>query len=143
MTEVDQQTNNATRCVIVVSTDLPPGRAANAASVIALTIGKLRPDLTGADLVDQSGARHPGLIPIGITVLAAPTDDLAAVRSKALTKEILVVAFPVQGQQTNDYSEFLAAVADQSTEDLAYAGVGLVGTRKAVGKIVGRYGLLR
>ena len=45
MIEVEE----ATRCVIVVSANLSPGHAANAAAVIALTIGKLHPHLTGAE----------------------------------------------------------------------------------------------
>jgi hypothetical protein len=143
MTEAEEQANDANRCVIVVASDLPSGRAANAAAVIALTIGRLRPDLVGTDLVDLSGVAHHGLIPIGISVLAAPMSELAAVRTKALAKEMLMVDFPVQGQQTNDYSAFSAAVGDRATEELSYVGIGLVGSRKAVGKIVGRYSLLK
>jgi len=143
MIEADAETRDTDRCAIVVAADLPAGRAANAAAVIALTLGRLRPDLVGGDLVDGSGVAHPGLIPIGVAVLAAPTAELGAVRAKALARDILVVDFPLQGQQTNDYLAFSAAVAARATETLAYVGVGLVGSRKAIGKVVGRYGLLR
>ena len=87
MTEVEDRSDDAERCVIVVSAELPPGRATNAAAVIALSIGKLRSDLVGADLVDGSSHPHPGLIPIGISVLAAPAADLPAIRAKALAKD--------------------------------------------------------
>jgi hypothetical protein len=133
MTETDRQ-NEPGRCVIVVDDGLPSGRAANAAAVIALTIGKLRPELVGADLLDKSGVAHPGLIPIGITILGASAGDLPAIRAKALAHNLAVIDFPVQGQQTNDYGAFGA---------LSYVGVGIYGLRKAVGKIVGRYGLLK
>ncbi len=131
------------RCVIVVDEALPPGRAANAAAVVALTMGKKLPHLAGADLLDESGWAHPGLIPIGITVLGAPATALAGIRAKALSKDLDVVDFPIQGQQTNDYGAFLAAVAATATDALVYVGVGVHGPRKAVGKIVGKYGLLR
>ncbi len=135
--------NDPQRCVIVIDSALPPGRAANAAAVIALTLGKRHPALAGADLVDASGVAHPGLIPIGIAVLAAPAEELGAVRDKALGRGVDVVDFPSQGQETTDYAAFGAAVAEVATDGLRYVGVGLLGPRKAVGKIVGKYGLLR
>ena len=72
-----------TRCAIVVDASLPAGRAANAAAVIALTLGKRHPHLAGPDLVDASGRPHPGLIPIGIAVLAAPAEELNDLRESA------------------------------------------------------------
>ncbi len=131
------------RCVIVIDSALPVGRAANAAAVIALTLGKRHPALAGADLVDASGWVHPGLIPIGIAVLGAPAAELSAVRDKALGRGIDVVDFPAHGQETTDYAAFGAAVGTVATEALTYVGVGLLGPRKAVGKIVGKYSLLR
>ncbi|WP_152046658.1 DUF2000 domain-containing protein [Aureimonas psammosilenae] len=128
------------RCVIVVDDALPAGRAANAAAVIALTLGKLQPELAGADLVDGSGVAHPGLIPIGITILGAASADLPGIRAKALSRELTVIGFPVQGQQTNDYSAFGAAVGRVETNALSYVGVGIYGPRKTVGKVVGKYG---
>ena len=54
------------RCVIVVDESLPAGLAANAAAVLALTLGAREPDLVGADFVDADAQPHPGLIPIGL-----------------------------------------------------------------------------
>jgi hypothetical protein len=136
-------TDDLLRCVIVVDEALPTGRAANAAAVIALTMGRRKPSLCGADLVDRGGSVHPGLIPIGITVLGAPGSELAGIRAKALSRDLEVVAFPTYGQQTNDYNAFLAAVASCDTEAMTYVGVGVCGARKSVGKIVGKYGLLK
>jgi hypothetical protein len=139
----EENTREPTRCVVVIDAALPPGRAANAAAVIALTLGKRHPHLAGPDLVDASGCVHPGLIPIGIAVLAAPAPELGAVRAKALKDGIDVVDFPVQGQQTTDYAAFGARVREIPTAELDYVGVGLYGRRKAVGRIVGRFSLLR
>jgi len=132
-----------TRCAIVVDASLPAGRAANAAAVIALTLGKRHPHLAGPDLVDGSGRAHPGLIPIGIAVLAAPAEELNDLRAKALKNGIDVVDFPTQGQQTTDYAKFGALVREVPTEALTYVGVGFYGARKSVGRIVGRFSLLR
>ena len=136
----DEESN---RCVIIVDDSLPIGRAANAAAVIALTLGKRHPGLAGVDLIDASGVAHPGLIPIGITVLGAPAGELVTLRERALSRRLDVVDFPAQGQETTDYAVFGASVAKVATSALVYVGVGIFGARKAVGKVVGRYALLR
>lgn len=131
------------RCVVVVDAELPAGKAANAAAVLALTLGQRHPELVGAPLADASGTPHPGLIPIGIAVLSAPSDALARLRAKALAGGCDVVDFPVQGQQTTDYQAFIDAVAQVREEELRYLGVALFGPRKAVGKLVGNLALLK
>jgi hypothetical protein len=141
--DADEDAPKRTRCAIVVDASLPTGRAANAAAVIALTLGKRHPHLVGPDLVDASGRAHPGLIPIGIAVLAAPTAELNSVRAKALKDGIDVVDFPSQGQQTTDYAKFGALVGEVPTEGLTYVAVGLYGAHRSVGRIVGRFSLLK
>lgn len=131
------------RCAIVVAAELPPGRAANAAAVIALTLGKRHPHLAGPDLVDASGLSHPGLIPIGIAILAAPAQELGEIRAKALHKGIDVVDFPAQGQETTNYVTFGAMVRQVPTEALTYVGVGLHGPRRQVGRVIGKLPLLK
>ena len=82
------------RCVIVVDQALPPGLAGNAAAVLALSVGAAFSQLPGQDLVDADGSRHPGLIPMGLPVLAAPTDRLPDLRTAALDAGLHVVDFP-------------------------------------------------
>jgi Protein of unknown function (DUF2000) len=130
------------RCVIVVDNALSAGRAANAAAVLAFTLGKRHADLAGVDLVDASGHRHPGLIPIGIAVLSASNSELSALRNGAIGAGIDVVDFPTQGQATTDYGHFGAQVALVPSEELSYVGIGLLGPRKAVGRIIGKCPLL-
>jgi hypothetical protein len=131
------------RCVIVVDIDLPAGRAANAAAVIALTVGQRYPGLVGAALIDASGFEHPGLISIGITVLAANTAELSSVRAHGLEAGCDVIDFPVQGQQTTNYAAFREAIAQVATPELRYVGVALVGARESIKKIVGKLALLK
>jgi hypothetical protein len=131
------------RCVIVIDNELPAGKAANAAAVLALTVGQRHPALVGEPLVDASGCAHPGLIPIGIAVLAASQDALATIRDKAIAASCDVVTFPVQGQQTTDYAAFRDAVAIVETGDLRYVGLALIGDKKPVSKAVANLGLLK
>jgi len=131
------------RCVIVVDAQLPPGRAANAAAVLALSVGRRHPALVGPPLVDASGVEHPGLIPIGIAVLAADQATLAGIRDKGAAAGCDVIDFPLQGQQTTDYGALRDAIAQVTTADLRYVGVALVGARKPIGRIVANLGLLK
>ncbi len=130
------------RCVIVIDKDLPGGRLANAIAVISLTIGQRHPVLVGEPLVDASGFAHPGLIPIGVTLLAASQAELPEIRARGLAAGCDVVDFPVEGQQTKDYREFRDAVAALRPEAIRYTGVALVGQRKEISKIVGKLALL-
>lgn len=131
------------RCVIVVDQDLPPGLAANAAAVLALTLGALQPDLAGADLVDADEETHPGLIPVGLPVLRASRDELVELRRRAAADGVSVIDFPTIGQQTNDYDEVRARVARTPTAELRYIGVAVSGARRSVGRLTGRFALLR
>ena len=68
------------RCVVVVDEELAPGLAANAAAVMAVTLGARLPALVGEDFEDAAGERHPGLITTGLPVLRAPAAELPALR---------------------------------------------------------------
>jgi hypothetical protein len=131
------------RCVIVVDGDLAPGLAANAAAVLALTVGAHKPELVGADLIDADRRTHPGLIPIGLPVLRASRDELTELRQRAGDDGVTVVAFPAVGQQTNDYDEVRATVARTPTAELTYLGVAISGEQRKVRRLTGRFALLR
>ena len=130
------------RCVIVMDGSLGGGRLANGIAVIALTVGRRHPALVGEPLRDASGFDHPGLIPTGIPMLRASRDVLAKIRAEALDCGCDVVDFPVQGQRTKSYPEFLRMTAEIATEDMEYLGVALVGRKKTINKIVGDLELL-
>jgi len=129
--------------VVVVDPALPLGLAANAVAVLALTLGARIPRILGPDVPDASGHHHPGLIPFGLPVLAAPGADLVRLRSSALAAGLLVVDFPTLGQQTTDYAAFTAQVAATSPADLTYLGVAVHGPAKSVRTLTGGLPLLR
>jgi hypothetical protein len=131
------------RCVIVVDEGLPPGLAANAAGVLALTLGATVEGLAGPDAVDADGQVHPGLIPMGLPVLAAPRGRLGDLRARAVDAGVGVVDFPTFGQQTTDYEAFRGLVAQTPNEQLEYLGVALHGPRRAIGRLTGSLRLLR
>src|SRR6478672_8493920 len=136
-------TTPTARTVIVIDRDLPKGLAANAAAVLAHGFGSRVPGLVGADFEDAAGASHPGLIPTGLPVLGADAADLPALRSAAVERGLVVVDLPAAGQQTTDYHEFRAAVAEAEAEELRYLAVLVSGPPKTVRKLTGSLGLLR
>jgi hypothetical protein len=131
------------RCVIVADKDLSIGQAANVAAVVALTIGQRHPVLVGEPFVDGSAFAHPGLIPIGITVLSALENDLSEIRRKGLEAKCDVVDFPREGQQTRNYQAFREATATVNRQAMRYLAVALVRRKKEISKIVGHLALLR
>jgi hypothetical protein len=131
------------RAVIVVDATLPPGLAANAAAVLAVTLGARVPGLLGPDFRDADGASHLGLIPIGLPVLAADAERLPAIRDKALARGVAIAGFPAAGQQTTDYAEFTTTISATPTTGLRWLGLALWGDRRAVNRATGSLALLR
>lgn len=124
------------RCVIVVDKDLSVGHAANAAAVVVLTIGQRHPVLVGEPFVDGSGFAHPGLIPIGITVLSAPENDLSEIRRKGLEARCDVVDFPREGQQTTNYQAFREAAAIVNSQAMKYLAIALGRGKKRAARLL-------
>jgi hypothetical protein len=139
----EQESTAPARCVVVVDEALPPGLAANAAAVLAVSLGAGAPDLVGADLVDAGGDHHPGLITTGLPVLRAPADELPALRTRALDAGVRVIGFPVFGQQTTDYAAFGEQLAQTPSEAVAHLGLALRGPKRAVARLTGSLPLLR
>lgn len=131
------------RCVIVVDETLPPGLAANAAAVLAVTLGARAPGLLGGDIRAADGTRLPGLIDRGLPILKAPAADLGALRARAVEAAVDVIGFPRFGQATIDYEAFRERIAQTATADLDYLGLLLSGPKRAVNKLTGSLPLLR
>lgn len=131
------------RCAIVVDAALPAGRAANAAAVLALTLGKRHPQLVGADITNADGDVHHGLVWTGVSVLGASADMLTQIRERAIATDVEVIDFPIEGQQTTDYEAFRRAMSLVPRSELRLVGLCLYGAKKAVTRLVGSLPLLR
>ncbi len=127
--------------MVVVDEALAPGLAANAAAVLAMTLGTKVPGMVGEAFVDGAGHEHPGLITTGLPVLRAQADQLPSLRAKAVAAEIGVVGFPRSGQTTTDYEHFRAMVASTDAPD--YLGLAFYGDGKVLRRLTGSLGLLR
>ena len=144
MYDLGQMGASLTRTAIVVDRQLGIGFAANAAALVALTLGARRPDLAGPDLIDGAGRRHPGLLPVGLPILAGTADEIARTRDRAAdVPDVLLIDFPAYGQTTNDYAEVVRLVADTPPDHLRYLGLALHGPSEVIRTLTRQFSLLR
>ncbi|MDF9817087.1 DUF2000 domain-containing protein [Streptomyces sp. SPB162] len=128
---------------MVVNSDLPPGRAANAAVCAAAPTVASVAGLLGTDTADAQGTVHPGLPWTGCSVLVADPATLRTIRAKAASRpDTFVADVPIAAQSTRVYDEFITAVGEAQTEDIDYCAGSIVGPRNRVDKIVGRLPLM-
>ncbi|MDL4914578.1 MAG: DUF2000 domain-containing protein [Enterobacterales bacterium endosymbiont of Blomia tropicalis] len=129
------------RCAMILNASLPPGKATNAAAVIALTLGQRHPALVGAALEDVNARHYPGLIPVGIPVLAASIEQLNQLQIKCEEMKCDVVVFPEQGQTTTDYLAFSNAIRLMPSVEWRLLGLAVVGEKKTLRKLTAKLNL--
>jgi hypothetical protein len=129
---------------IVLDAELAPGVAANAAAVLAMSIGKKHPEWVGEDLVDGAGSPHPGLTAHAIPVLRAAAEELGSLRERALGRgDLWTVGFTETARRAREYRYYAAELAAASPSELRYVGVALVGEREAVRALTSALPLFR
>lgn len=131
------------KCVMVVEESLPAGLAANAAGVLAFTLGREANFAVGPGVLDGSGMRHVGITRIPIPVLRADGDTLRRLRYEAESAELLAVDFTEAARTSKTYEEYERKLAATKATELDYLGLALYGDRKAVEKLTGSLPLLR
>ena len=134
------------KCVMVLDETLPAGLAANAAAIMGITLGRQMPEIVGADVTDQSGRLHRGIIAFPVPVLKSSPEGLRAIREKLYQPEfqdLSVVDFPDLAQGCKTYEEFTGKMAQTPEPSLRYLGVALCGPKKKINKLTGHIPLLR
>lgn len=134
------------KCVIVADPTLPVGLIANTAAILGMTLGKLRPEMVGPDVVDAAGNVHPGIILFPVPILKASSDQIKTLRETAYTPEysaLTVVDFSNVAQQCKDYGDYTREIGRIPVEQLSYLGIALYGPKKQVNHLTGSLPLLR
>lgn len=126
------------RCVMILNAALPPGKATNAAAVIALTLGQRHPTLVGDALEDAEKHPSPGLITTGIPVLAATDEQLSALQEQCEQAELDLVLFPEEGQSTTDYQALSIVLRQQPRQQWRLLGLAIVGDKKVLRKLTAK-----
>ena len=133
----------AEKCVILLSPALPIGMAANTAAVLSVTLGRLRPDMVGADVRDQEGGVHRGIISFPIRILAADEEQLRTLHRQAEVAGLTAVDFTDLSQGCRTYKEYIERMGRTPETALRYIGLALCGERKQVDHLTGSLPLLR
>ncbi|MGA1835433.1 DUF2000 domain-containing protein [Herbiconiux sp. 11R-BC] len=129
--------------VIVVDSELPAGRAANAVACVAAATGQAIEGLLGPSGADAAEHAHPGLPWAGCTLLGATAERLANTRAKALAAaDVWLADMPLSAQTTRVYDDYLAALAATAPDALAPLALSLVGPRPTIDSLVKKLRLL-
>ena len=134
------------KCVIILDESLPLGLIANTAAIMGITLGKTRPEVVGADVLDRDGNIHLGIIEFPVPVLKASCDTIKAVRERLYRpeyQELTVVDFSDLAQGCRTYDEFIQKMGQAPEETLEYLGVAICGPKKKVNQFTGSMPLLR
>ena len=134
------------KCVMVIDEGLPLGMIANTAAIMGITLGKKMPEVVGADVTDQSGREHLGIIEFPVPILRGTRSIIKQIREKLYQpdfQDLTVVDFSDLAQSCKTYDEFMEKMGRVSESDLQYLGVAICGSRKKVNKLTGNMPLLR
>ena len=134
------------KCVMVIDETLPLGLIANTAAIMGITMGKEMPEVVGANVTDQSGNQHLGIIEFPVPILKGSPEVIKEIREKLYQPEfqdLSVVDFSDLAQGCKSYEEFIEKMAAVSENSLQYFGVAICGPKKKVNKLTGSMPLLR
>jgi hypothetical protein len=129
--------------VVIVDRSLPPGQAVNAAVCVAAATAPAVPGMLGPGGPDSSDQWHAGLPWAGCSILAATSDELAAVRQQAIDRRMLAIDMPAAAQATRVYDDYLRQLAKTSVDELHVLAVSVIGPRNQVAKLTRHLELLR
>lgn len=131
---------------VVYDEELPLGIIANTAAVMGITLGKAMPKVVGADVRDESGHTHLGIIEFPVPILRGSPESIKALREKLYEpdfQELTVADFSDLAQSCKTYDEFIGRMVQVPESTLQYFGVAVCGAKKKVNKLTGSLPLLR
>ena len=134
------------KCVMIIDENLPLGIIANTAAIMGITLGKEMPEVVGANVADQSGNDHLGIIEFPVPILKAAPEAIKDIREKLYQpgfQDVTAVDFSDLAQGCKTYDEFIEKMANISESALHYFGLAICGPKKKVNKLTGSMPLLR
>lgn len=133
------------KCVLIIDEKLPLGIVANTAAVLAMSIGKLCPEIVGRDLFDAAGKARRGITTMALPALKGNVDLLRDLRGRLQEYEPGLVVVDLVGatRTTKSYEEYATALAETPEDRQQYLGIALCGDKKIVNKFSGNLPLLR
>jgi len=135
-----------TRCAFIIDQALPQGLIANTAAILAMTLGKERPDLVGHDVRDADGNRHQGITSIVMPILASDADGIKALRGRAEINEsagLGLIDVTDTAQEAKNYGAYETRIGETRHDDLRYLGLCIYGPAALVRSLTGNLPLMK
>ncbi|CAN7735257.1 DUF2000 domain-containing protein [Caballeronia sp. LjRoot31] len=132
------------KCVIVVDNALGLGHAANAVSVIGVSLGRSVGGLVGPDMQSRNKVVYPGVIYAPLPILLSTNAHLQALQEQALAdEEIHTMPFSALAQSCKTYQEYESRISEADSSGIELVAIGLVGPKKKIGKLTGSLPLFK
>ena len=134
------------KCVMVIDETLPAGMIANTAAILGITLGKKLPEMVGADVTDQSGGEHLGIVSFPVPILGGTRPVIKRLRETLCQpdfQDLTVVDFSDLAQGCKTYDEFIEKMGRVPESTLQYFGIAICGPKKKVNQLTGSMPLLR
>ena len=130
------------KTVIVVDHGLPTGLQANMAAVLALSLGRARPELVGADTHDADGQLLPGIVTLPLPVLRTDETELRRLGTHREPGLHWSAVYTAAALKSKTYAAYSAALANARIENLPVHAVLLFGERRTINRLSGGFRLL-
>lgn len=130
--------NRDVKIVIILSSLLEKGPAANRAAVLSTGLAAHVPEMIGQDLTTKDGITLRGFTQIPIPILMTKTDiSFFALADKAKKLDCHTIVFLSRAQGMRSYDEYKESVAGTNYADLDIDAIAIWGSTKSVTKITG------
>ncbi|QBC45098.1 DUF2000 domain-containing protein [Iodobacter fluviatilis] len=134
----------AHKCVIVVNSTLGLGHAANAVSVIGVSLGRSVAGLVGPDMQSLDNVNYPGVIYAPLPILLSTPEHLQQLQEKALAdEEIHAMPFSALAQSCKTYQEYETRISEAESSAIELVAIGLIGPQKKINKLTGSLSLFK
>jgi hypothetical protein len=132
------------KCVIVVDKALGLGYAANAVSVIGVSLGRSVEGLVGPDMQSRDNVNYPGVIYAPLPILLSTNEYLQELQEKALADdEFHIMPFSALAQSCKTYQEYEARISEADSSAIELVAIGLIGPKKTISKLTGNLSLFK
>ena len=131
---------------MVIDEKLPAGMIANTAAILGITLGKELPGMVGAEVTDQSGSKHLGIIEFPVPILQGSPQIIRRIRERLRQpdfQDLTAVDFSDLARSCKTYEEFTEKMGRVPESDLRYLGIAICGAKKKVNRLTGSIPLLR
>ena len=125
-----------TKTTLVLRRDLLPWQIANVAAFLTGGLAGTYPELVGEPYRDGSGRFYTPLVREPVFVYGADEAEIARTHQRALSRTLRIAIYTAPLFSTSNDMDNRAAVAEQATEALDLAGIGIHAERKIVDKVI-------